>query len=145
MTYHARLNVGHMDFGHAGQRTERIKAKLEAERKVQRTASSGSYDERVASLNIADLEAALERAEASDQAREEWQRERQTERDAKAKEHQEAQEAALKARLRSDFMVQLGAREEDFERLYPQLRDRHLIEESGKAMEQARARYRNIF
>jgi hypothetical protein len=144
MTYHTRLNVGHMDFGHAGQRTDRIKAALAEERKVLQASPKDSYNATVATYNIEDLEMALERAEVSDQARAERQRERQAAKEANLREAQARDEAALRDRIRSDFMSQPGATEGDFERLFPQLRDQYLMEQSGKVMTEAQRRIGSV-
>lgn len=48
----------------------------------------------------------------------------------------------LKATLQVQFMGQAGATAADFERLYPRLRDEHLMRQSDAGMMQARSRMR---
>jgi hypothetical protein len=60
--------------------------------------------------------------------------------DAKRAERQLVDDAALKDRVRIQFLGQAGATTDDFERLFPQLRDEHLMRQSGEALAQARQR-----
>lgn len=143
-TYHPRV-TDHTTSGLTGpQRTSQLKAMLQTEREVARSSPRDSYDERVATSNTEDLEALIARSEANDQARERQAAERQAVANAKSAERKAIDDARLKETIRARFMGQPGATEEDFERLYPTLRDQHLLRQSGEAMAQARSRLGRI-
>ncbi|MGI8404218.1 MAG: hypothetical protein ACR2OE_05545 [Thermomicrobiales bacterium] len=141
MNYHPRItsattaNLG-------PQSTPELKRMLQAEQQISRSAPRNSYHERIADANVADLEGMIVQAEANDAARERGARERAATVDAKRSERQAVDDAALKATLRVRFMGQAGATAADFERLYPRLRDKHLMRQSDAGMMQARSRMR---
>jgi len=143
-TYHPRITNATTS-GFAGpQRTPELKAMLQTEQQVARSSPADSYNEHVAAANVADLEGLIALSEKNDRAREEGAAERAAASEAKRQARQAADDAALKDRLRIQFLGQPGAREQDFERLYPRLRDEHLMRQSGEAMAQARSRLGRI-
>ncbi|MGI8403697.1 MAG: hypothetical protein ACR2OE_02810 [Thermomicrobiales bacterium] len=142
MNYHPRINDATTAHLSGPQRTPELKAMLQAEQQVSRSAPRNSYDERIADANVADLEGLIVQSEANDCAREQGAKERAATADAKRSERQAADDEALKATLQVQFMGQAGATAADFERLYPRLRDEHLMRQSDAGMMQARSRMR---
>lgn len=138
--YHPRLNDRTTSHLNGSQRTPALKAMLQTEREVARSSPADSYNERVASSNISDLEALITLSEKNDQARERQAAERQAAAAAKHAERAEVDDAALKAHLRTQFLGQPGATDADFERLFPTLRDQYLVRQSNAGMMQARQR-----
>lgn len=121
--YHPRITEATTAFISGPQRTSHLKAMLQTEREVVRASPRDSYDERVAGANVDDLQALIEMSEANDLARERAATARTAAADAKRAERQAVDDATLKDRLRTQFLGQAGATDDDFERLYPQLRD----------------------
>lgn len=140
--FHQRINDRTTAHLSGPQRTPQLKAMLQAEQQVVRDAPRDSYNERIALSNVDDLETLLTRSEANDAAREQAAAERQAVVDAKHAERQAIDDSNLKATIRTQFMGQPGVTDADFERLYPRLRDEHLMRQSGEAMAQARQRVR---
>jgi len=142
-TFHERLNVARSDtFGHGPARVANIKAALDEERRVHRTSSTGSYDETVAANNIADLEPILEMAEANEEVRVKHAKEREAKQAALSATRRDEAEARLRDELRTSFLSKAGATEQDFDRLYPQLRDAHLLRQDDDARAESRRRVR---
>ncbi len=140
MMYHPRITEATTAFISGPQRTSHLKAMLQTEREVVRSSPRASYNERVATANVDDLEGLIAQSEANDLARERAATERTAAADAKRSERQAADDATLKETLRTEFMAQPGARGADFDRLYPTLRDQHLVHQSGEALATARQR-----
>lgn len=138
--YHPRITDATTAYLIGPQRTSELKAMLESEQQVFRTSPRDSYDERVADSNIADLKRLIVLSAANDLARERAASARTAADDAKRSERQAADDAALKATIRTEFMGQAGVTDADFDRLYPTLRDQHLIRQSGEALAIARQR-----
>ena len=144
MSYHQRLTLNALPIG--PERTEAIEQLLAAERRVARTEPAGSYNARIADGNVADLERALEQSRRNDAARADLEaridHQRQEERQ-RVDARRQASEDALKATLRSQFLAaNLSATDADFERLYPRLRDEHLLAERDAAEARQRAAVR---
>jgi len=126
------------------ERTSQLRDLLKAEQQVVRDAPRDSHDERIAGRNADDLEGLVALSEKNDRAREEGAAERAAAADAKHAERQAIDDSTLKATIRAQFMAQPGARGDDFDRLYPRLKDEHLMRQSGEAMAQARSRLGRI-
>jgi hypothetical protein len=145
MNYHARINP-HSIHSTGPQRVADLKARLEAERKVHRESPLNSYNRNIAERNIADLEPLLEQAEANEAARAQNARERQAEQDAKTAARQEADEAALRETVRLQFFAgNPTATAADFDRLYPSLKDQHLIDQARDALARTKASIGRLF
>ena len=142
MNFHTRINDATTAFITGPQRTANLRAMLETEREVVRSSPRDSYNERVAADNVADLEGLIVRSEENDRIREQGEAERSASAIAKRAERQDADEAALKAQLRTQFLGQPGATADDFERLYPRLRDEHMVRQSHEALASAKSRIR---
>jgi len=140
--FHPRMNDRTTAHLSGAERTSQLRDLLQTEREVARSSRADSYNERVASSNISDLEALITLSEKNDQARERQAAQRQAAAAAKHAERQAIDDAALKAHLRTQFLGQAGATDADFDRLYPRLKDEHLMRQSGEAMMQARRRVR---
>jgi len=138
--YHPRITEATTAFISGPQRTSHLKAMLQTEREVVRASPRDSYNERVAASNVTDLEGLIGQSEANDLARERAATERAAAADVKRAERQAADDATLKETIRSEFMAQSGATGADFDRLYPTLRDQHLVCQSGEALATARQR-----
>lgn len=116
---------------------------IEHQREEMKKADSDG--KHVAKLNIQHLEERLKQIRARKKARDERVAQRQEAADAALKARQEAADAALKAEMRLTFLNgSPAATDDDFERLYPSLRDEHLLEKHRTAMAQARARIRPL-
>jgi hypothetical protein len=136
MTFHQYINPTH---GIPHGQTSRIESMLQSEREALRGFAVGSSDAKAARTNIEALEAALERSRNGDAIRAQRQKELQAESDRKQAERQAEAEAQLKERIRLDFRSgNPSASDADFERLYPALKDQHLVRQSEEAHARAR-------
>lgn len=138
-----RINTRQMDFGAGPARVENIRAALDEQRTAYRQAPAGSHDEDAAGRNVRDLEALFERATENERIRVRQEGERTAADDARDRDRKAADAAALKEQVHLNFKVgNPTASDEDFERLFPTLRDEHLIQQSRDAINQARQRIR---
>jgi len=94
----------------------------------------------------------VERVRANDEARQrrldaeaKAKREAEEARQAEEAKRREVALAEMKQRARSVFMANPAASEEDFERLWPQLRDQTLVDETRKADAALRAALRREY
>lgn len=139
MTFHKYINPQH---GIPHGQTSRIESMLQSEREALRGFTAGSSDAKAARTNIEALEEALERSKNNDASREAHRKALQAESDRKRAEREADADAQLKERIRLDFRSgNPNASDDDFERLYPTLKDQHMLRQSESAIAQAR---RNI-
>ena len=104
MTYHERIEVPKLLYGLTGQcRLDAITARIAEEREALRTLPAGALGRDIAERNIADLERHKEMTEADVEARTRRRAATEAERTAKREERQQADQAALEARLRGEY------------------------------------------
>ena len=120
-----------------------IEAALSQQRANRRTAPSGSIDEDAATRNIVDLETALEQANVNLAAHNahtaKLEAARVAERDETEKRRQAADDQ-MKAQAQATFLASnRTASEDDFERLWPAIRDQMMIDQRNDAIAAARA------
>ncbi len=150
MTSVTRIDINRLHFTTVpDRRVAEIEAALSQQRANRRTAPSGSIDEDAATRNIVDLEGALERAETNLKAHNnhmaKLEAARQAERDETEKRRQAADDQ-LKAQAKSTFLASnRTASEDDFERLWPAIRDQQLMDQRHDAIAAARAGGRYSF
>ena len=140
----ARISIGQMYFSTIpDKRVTEIEAALSQQRANRRTAPSGSIDEDAATRNIVDLETALEQANVNLQAHTNHMAKLEAERNSQKEATEQRRQAAddqLKAREKSTFMASNPtASEDDFERLWPAIRDQMMIDQRNDAIDAARA------
>lgn len=124
-------------------KTAALEQALSKEREALRTGDHVTKHQ--AQLNVTMLEEAIERSKTNDESRKRHHQELQAAREAKAAERQAADEAALKDRIRLQFFGgNPTASEEDFERLYPSLKDQHLTQQTDTALADARRRIARV-
>jgi len=125
------------------KRVTEIEAALSQQRANRRTAPSGSIDEDAATRNIVDLEGALEQANVNLAAHNNHMSRLEAARVAERDEAEARRQAAddqLKAQEKSTFLASnRTASEDDFERLWPAIRDQMMIDQRNDAIAAARA------
>jgi len=125
------------------KRVTEIEAALSQQRANRRTAPSGSIDEDAATRNIVDLEGALEQANVNLAAHNNHMSRLEAARVAERDEAEARRQAAddqLKAQEKSTFLASnRTASEDDFERLWPAIRDQMMIDQRNDAIDAARA------
>ena len=144
MTRIMRIDPTRMDFGwNPDQRVSKITAALDAQRSYLRAAPAGSIDEDAAERNIVDLEGALEQANVNLAAHNNHMAKLEAEETMQRDEAEKRRQAAddqLKAREKSTFLASnRTASEDDFERLWPAIRDQMMIDQRNDAIDAARA------
>ena len=140
----ARISIGQMYFSTIpDKRVTEIEAALSQQRANRRTAPSGSIDEDAATRNIVDLEGALEQANVNLAAHNNHMSRLEAARVAERDEAEARRQAAddqLKAQEKSTFLASnRTASEDDFERLWPAIRDQMMIDQRNDAIAAARA------
>ncbi len=139
-----RIDIDRLHFTTVpGRRVAEIEAALSQQRASRRTAPSGSIDADIVARNIVDLEGELELAEANLQAHTahlaRLEAARVAERDETEKRRQAADDQ-MKAQAKSTFLASnRTASEDDFERLWPAIRDQQLMDQRDGAIAAARA------
>jgi len=144
MTRITRIDINRLHFTTVpAQRVTAISAALDAQRANRRTAPSGSIDEDAATRNIVDLEGALEQANVNLAAHNNHMSRLEAARVAERDEAEARRQAAddqLKAQEKSTFLASnRTASEDDFERLWPAIRDQMMIDQRNDAIAAARA------
>jgi len=143
MTRIARISIGQTHFTTVpDRRVAEIEAALSQQRANRRTATD-DIDRGTVERNIDDLELALEQANVNLAAHTahlaRLEAARVAERDETEKRRQAADDQ-LKAREKSTFMASNPtASEDDFERLWPAIRDQMMIDQRNDAIDAARA------
>ncbi len=124
------------------QRVTDISAALDAQRATRRTATD-DIDRGTVERNIADLEIALEQANVNLKAHDAHMAKLAAERSSQLDEAEKRRQAAddqLKAQAKSTFLASnRTASEDDFERLWPAIRDQQLVDQRNDAIVAARA------
>ncbi len=144
MTRIARLDINRLHFTTVpDRRVTDVGAALDAERAHLRAAPAGSIDADTARRNVDDLEGVLERANTNLAAHTahmaKLDGERVAERD-EAERRRQAADDEVKAREKSTFLASnRTASEDDFERLWPAIRDQMMIDQRNDAIAAARA------
>lgn len=121
-----------------------VKHQIETQQAILDDASR-AREHRAATLEIERLTKVLQAAERDQSAYDARERKRKADEAAKSDAHRADAEKALRDDLRMRFFAgNPAATEDDFERLYPGLRDAELVRRSEDARERARSRYRNL-
>jgi hypothetical protein len=139
-----RIDINRLHFTTVpDRRVTEISAALDAERAHLRAAPAGSIDADTARRNVDDLEGVLERANVNLQAHTAHMGKLEAERTAQRDEAEKRRQAAddeVKAREKSTFLASnRTASEDDFERLWPAIRDQMMIDQRNDAIAAARA------
>ncbi len=143
MAHVARISIGQMHFTTVpDQRVADVTAELDRQRANRRTAT----DERergTAERNIADLETALERANVNLKAHSNHMAKLEAERTAQRDEAEKRRQAAddqMKAQAKSTFLASnRTASEDDFDRVWPGMRDQMMIDQRNDAIDAVKA------
>lgn len=121
--------------------TQALRDALAQEREIAR--SGDAQAQHMAGLNVAKLETWIARSEANDAARATRERETKAANEASLAARRDADEAALRAQVHANFKAGNPlATDDDFRRLYPQLRDQYLVSRTQNAVAEAARRYR---
>ena len=144
MTRITRIDINRMHFTTVpDRRVTDISTALAEQRAYLRTAPAGSIDADTARRNIEDLQVALEQANVNLQAHSAHMARLEAEETMQRDEAEKRRQAAddqLKAREKSTFMASNPtASEDDFERLWPAIRDQMMIDQRNDAIAAARA------
>ncbi len=143
MTNLLRIDPTKMDFGwNPDQRVPKITEALNEQRANLRAATD-RHNIDVATRNVADLETAIERANVNLKAHNNHMAKLEAEETMQRDEAEKRRQAAddqLKAREKSTFLASnRTASEDDFERLWPAIRDQMMIDQRNDAIAAARA------
>ncbi len=143
MTRIARIDTNRTHFTTIpDQRVTEITTALDAQRANRRTATD-DIDRGTVERNIVDLETALERANVNLAAHNAHMAKLEAERTAQRDEAEKRRQAAddqLKAQAKSTFLASnRTASEDDFDRLWPGMRDQLMIDQRNDAIDAVKA------